>query len=77
MGPKRGLEGAQAYRENSQKQIFSKSDSEKFLFRKFYVGRGGSKEPPAELFIFGPYLYFPPMVLYARAQLKGTAHVGL
>jgi hypothetical protein len=46
MGPKRGLEGARAYRENSPKHDISKSDSEKILFRKFYVGRGGSKEPP-------------------------------
>jgi hypothetical protein len=38
MGPKRGPKGARAYRENSQKHDFSKSDSEKFLFRKFYVG---------------------------------------
>ena len=63
MGPKRGLEGAQVYRENSQKHDFSKSDSEKFLFRKFYAGRGGSEEPP------GGIIYF--RVLYARAQLNG------
>jgi hypothetical protein len=52
MGPKKGLEGAQAYRENSQKHDFSKSDSEKFLYRKFYVGRGGSKEPPRRDYSF-------------------------
>jgi hypothetical protein len=58
MGPKRGLqvEGAQdyyiLYRENSQKRDFSKSDSEKFLVRKFYVGRGGLKEPPGGIIYF-------------------------
>jgi hypothetical protein len=54
MGPNRGLEGAQAYRENSPKHDFSKSDSEKFLFRKVYVGRGGSKvkEPPGGIICF-------------------------
>jgi hypothetical protein len=52
MGQKRGLEGARAYRENSQKHDFSKSDSEKFLSRKFYVGRGGSKEPPGGIIYF-------------------------
>jgi hypothetical protein len=69
MGQKRGLEGAQAYRENSQKHDFSKSDSEKFLFRKFYVGRGGSKEPPGGIIHFlvphFPYNMRP----YGRAQL--------
>jgi hypothetical protein len=52
MRPKRGLGEAQAYRENSQKHDFSKSDSEKFLFRKFYVGRDGSKEPPGGINYF-------------------------
>ena len=64
-GTKRGLGGAQAYRENSQKRDFSKSDSEQFLFRKFYMGRGGSKEPPGGI--------ISPMALYARAQLIWNA----
>jgi hypothetical protein len=59
MGPKRGPEGAQAYRENSQKHDFSKSDSEKFLFRKVYVGRGGSKESPGGIIYFGPQCMSP------------------
>ena len=63
-GPK-GLEGAQAYRENSQKRDFSKSDSEKFLFRKFYMGRGGSKEPPGGIIYFWAVL-FPNGALRAR-----------
>ena len=56
--PKEGLEGAQDYREIPKNTIFQKSDSEQFLFRKFYVGRGGSvrKNPPAAFFIFGPHL---------------------
>jgi hypothetical protein len=52
MGPKRGLEEVPAYRENPQKHDSSKSDSEKYLFRKFYVGRGGSKEPPGGINYF-------------------------
>jgi hypothetical protein len=44
--------GAQAYRENFQKRDFSKSDPEKSLFTKFYVGRGGSKEPPDGIIYF-------------------------
>jgi hypothetical protein len=65
MGPKRGLEGAQAYRENSQKHDMSKSDSEKFLFKVFYVGRGGSKEPPGGIIYFWTVLS-PNGALHAR-----------
>ena len=65
MGPKRGLEEAQAYRENSQKHDFSKPDSEKFLFRKLYVGRGGSKGPPGGIIYFWAVLS-PDGALRAR-----------
>ena len=69
-GTERGPEGAQAYRENSQKRDFSKSDSEQFLFRKFYMCRGGSKEPPRRNYLFLDRTFPQRMVLYARAQLK-------
>ena len=64
-GTERGLEWAQAYRENSQKRDFSKSDSEQFLFRNFYMGRGGSKEPPGGIIYFWAAL-FPNGALRAR-----------
>ena len=70
MEPKRGLGGAQAYRKNSQKHDFSKSDSEKILFRKLYVGREavGSKEPPGGIIYFWTVLS-PNGALRARPKL--------
>jgi hypothetical protein len=64
-GTERGLEWAQAYRENSQKRDFSKSDSGQFLFRNFYMDRGGSKEPPGGILYFWAAL-FPNGALRAR-----------
>jgi hypothetical protein len=65
-GTESGLEGAQAYnRENPPKRDFSKSDSEQFLFRKFYMGRGGSKEPPGGIIYFWTVL-FPNGALRTR-----------
>ena len=58
-GTERGLKGAQAYRENSQKRDFSKPDSENSFSEN-------ATWAEAELFIFGPC--FSPMALYARAQ---------
>ena len=56
----------------AKKHNFSKSDLEKTLSRKIYVGQGGSKEPPGGIFvalsILGPC--FSPMALCTRAQLK-------
>ena len=64
-GTERGLGGAQAYSD------FSKSDSEQFLFRKFYMGRGGSKEPPGGIIYFWAARFRAVFLrMYARAQIK-------
>jgi hypothetical protein len=55
-GTKKRARRAQAYG-------FSKFDSEKSFSENFTWVEAVRKNPPAELFIFGPY--FPPMVLYA------------
>jgi hypothetical protein len=51
-GTERGPEEAQAYRENFQKHNFQNPIQSNSFFRKFYVGRGGSKEPPGGIIYF-------------------------
>jgi hypothetical protein len=73
MGPKRGLEWAQANTNRALEKIpkttiFQNPIQKNSFPENFTWVEAVRKNPPAELFIFGSY--FPPMVLYAHAQLR-------
>jgi hypothetical protein len=68
-GPKEGLNGPRPTEKIPKNAIFQNPIQNNSFSEIFTWVEAVRKNPPAELFIFGPR--FSPMALYVRAQLSG------